>query len=145
MNQFTFALMPARVQSLLQRIEHEVGLHRTSDPPAHDMSREDVDDEGDVDEALPGRDVGEIGHPQVVRAISLELPVDPIQRVRRLGIRYGGALRPSPACPTQPTHQHRPLEGAARHSRAFSPQLAPDLVGAADLQVLFEHPLHLGQ
>src|SRR5438874_5566337 len=51
------------MQSLLQRVEHEVGVSRAGDTPADDAPREGVDDEGDVDEAGPGRDVGEVGHP----------------------------------------------------------------------------------
>ena len=52
-----------RVQRLLQCVEHEVGPHRAAAPPADDAPSEDVDDEGHVDKALPGRDVGEIADP----------------------------------------------------------------------------------
>jgi hypothetical protein len=48
MHQFAFALGTPRVQRLLQRVEHEVGLHGSTDPPADDTPREDVDDEGHV-------------------------------------------------------------------------------------------------
>lgn len=48
----------AGVQRLLERVEHEVRAGRGRRSPAHDPAREHVDDEGDVDEALPGRDVG---------------------------------------------------------------------------------------
>src|SRR5947209_13392449 len=58
MHQLAITLGTPRVQRLLQRVEHEVGLHGIADPPADDAPREDVDDEGHVHEALPGRDVG---------------------------------------------------------------------------------------
>ena len=46
----------------------------------------DIDDEGLVHEALPGRDVGEIGLPQLVRPGGDELPVYPVLRAwRRMG------------------------------------------------------------
>ena len=48
----------AFIQRLLQRIEHKVGLHGVADPPAHDAAREDINDEGHVQPALPGRDNG---------------------------------------------------------------------------------------
>jgi hypothetical protein len=50
-----------------------------------------------------------------------------------------------PSYTAQPGHPHQPLDGAARNLQALAQQLAPDLVGAIDLQVLVEHTLHLGQ
>lgn len=43
----------------------------------------DIDDEGLVHEALPGRDVGEIGLSQLVRPGGDELPVYPVLRAWR--------------------------------------------------------------
>jgi transposase len=57
-HQCPVTLTPTRVQRLLQRVEHEVGVHGRADAPADDVSREDIDDEVHVDKALPGRDVG---------------------------------------------------------------------------------------
>jgi IS30 family transposase len=54
---------PSLMQRLLQRIQHEAGVSRAGDAPADNAPREGVDDEGDVDEAGPGRDVGEVGYP----------------------------------------------------------------------------------
>jgi hypothetical protein len=75
-----------RVQRLFQRIEHEVGPHRAAYVPADDAPSEDVDHEGDIDETLPGRDIGEIADPQLVRPLGLELAVDPVKRTWRLRI-----------------------------------------------------------
>jgi len=52
------------VQGLFQRIQHEIGAGRAGHLPADDATGEDVDDEGNKDEALPGADVGEVRHPQ---------------------------------------------------------------------------------
>jgi hypothetical protein len=41
------------VDRLLQGVEHEGGLGRPADAPAHDVAGLDVDHEGDVDEAPP--------------------------------------------------------------------------------------------
>ena len=46
---------PALVQCLLQRVEDEPGAHRWRHAPAYDAAGKDVDDEGHVDIALPGR------------------------------------------------------------------------------------------
>jgi hypothetical protein len=63
---------PPIVQCLLQRIEHEARMRRARGPPAHDPAGVGIDDEGDVDEAGPGRDIGEVGEPQDIRSWRLE-------------------------------------------------------------------------
>jgi hypothetical protein len=55
------------MNGLFQGIEHEPGMGRAADPPAHDAAGEGIDDEGDVDEALPRRHIGEVADPQHVR------------------------------------------------------------------------------
>ena len=45
------------LQRLLEGIEDEPGMGSPRHPPADDPPREGVDDEGDVDKALPCRDV----------------------------------------------------------------------------------------
>jgi hypothetical protein len=39
-------------------------MRRAQGPPAHDPSSIGVDDKGDVDEAGPGCDIGEVGEPK---------------------------------------------------------------------------------
>jgi len=68
------------MQGLLQRIEHEAGVRRSRGPPADDPAGIGVDDEGDVDEAGPGRDIGEVGQPQDIRPWRLKLAIDVIER-----------------------------------------------------------------
>ncbi len=58
MDQLAITTSSTRVQRLLQRVQHEVGLYRTADPPADYVARENVDDEGHVGEPPPGRDIG---------------------------------------------------------------------------------------
>src|SRR4051795_7965065 len=72
----------AVVQRLLKSIEDEVRMRRPRHPPADNAAGEDVDDEGHVDEALPGGDIGEIRHPQGVRMRRPELPVPLVRRAR---------------------------------------------------------------
>ena len=72
----------ARVDRLLQRVEDEVGAQRGGHPPADDAPREHIDDEGDIDEPGPGRHVGEIRHPQLIRSRGRELPINEIGRSR---------------------------------------------------------------
>ena len=51
------------VARLLQRIEHEVGVHGTALAPTHNSAAEHVNDECHIDPTLPGRDVGEVRDP----------------------------------------------------------------------------------
>lgn len=76
---------------MLEGVEDQVGRHPRRCPPAHDASGEDVEDERDVDRAGPGRDVGEVSDPQLVRTRGPELPVDPTQRPLGRGVGDGGA------------------------------------------------------
>src|SRR6478735_265612 len=79
------AVLPrtAVVQRLLQSIKNEGGMGCPRHPPADNAAREDVDDEGGVHEALPGRHVGEIRHPQSIRLRRAELTVHLVRRARR--------------------------------------------------------------
>ena len=51
---------PAVMQCLLKSIEHEAGVCRAGHTPADNAPCVGVDDEGDVNEARPARDIGEI-------------------------------------------------------------------------------------
>ena len=44
------------MDGLLQRVEHEARVRRPADTPADDAAGEGIDDERDVDEALPCRE-----------------------------------------------------------------------------------------
>ena len=46
----------ALMKRLLERIENKAGVGRATDPPADDPLAKGVDDEGDIDEAGPGRE-----------------------------------------------------------------------------------------
>src|SRR5512140_3076423 len=64
---------------------------------------EHVDHEGHVQPALPGRNIGEITHPQLVGPRGVELALDAIQRARHRVLRYRGALLLAPAHPSRPS------------------------------------------
>jgi hypothetical protein len=87
---------PALVQGLLQRVQDEAGVRRAGDTPADNTPRKGVDEEGDIDEAGPGRDVGEVGHPQSVWTRRFELPIDAIERTRDRGTAIRGSDRLTP-------------------------------------------------
>ncbi len=131
----------ARVQRLFERIQNEVRAHRRTDAPTDDATGKHVDHERHVQPTLPCRDIGEVRHPKLIWALSLELPVDPVQRARgaRIGIRRANSLaancasqapaassaaRPCsvrPQCPpgssaSRPSAHRRPACWPARHA-----------------------------
>jgi hypothetical protein len=110
----------------------------------HNAAAEHVNDEGDIDPALPGRDVGEVRDPQLIGPISPELPVDAIKRARQLRISHCGALRLASAHALQALLAHQPLDGTTRHADTLPIELKPDLVCTIDLQVGAPHTLNLG-
>ena len=81
---------------MLQGIKDEVRAHGLADAPPHDASSVDIDHEGHVQPALPGRDIGEVRHPELVRAVGLELALDVIQRAACSGIEDCGSYLPTP-------------------------------------------------
>ncbi len=135
------ALRLTGVQGLLQRVENEVSVHGTAHPPADDAAGKNVDNEGDVQPALPSRDIGKVGDPQLIRAVGLELAIDPIQWARGRLVADSGADDLAAPGPLQAKAAHQSLDGATGYRDAFAVQLTPDLVGAVDLQIGLPDPL----
>ena len=133
----------ASVNRLLQRVEHEVRAHGGRHPPAHNASCKHVDDERDVDEAAPGRDIREVGDPELIRTGGHELAVDEVHgAAARTGVGRGDP-GPAPDGPGEAHRAHQARHGTTRHADAVPPQLLPDFPGAVDLLVLVIDPLNL--
>jgi len=60
---------------LFRSIEDEPGMRRPAHPPADNPARERINDEGHVDETLPGGHIGEVRNAKPVRRGSLDLAV----------------------------------------------------------------------
>jgi len=69
------AVLPARPDGLLERIEAQIRAQRAGCLPAHDHAGEGVDDECYVDVAGPSSHVSQIRQPQSVGRLSAEGPV----------------------------------------------------------------------
>jgi hypothetical protein len=129
----------AIMQSLLQSIEDKTSMRRSRHPPANDPAGEDIDDEGDVHKALPGRHVGEIRHPQHVRLRRPELPVHLVRRARRSLVSDGGPGLLAADGATQAHPPHQAFHRATGYHGAFPAKLPPDLAGAVDPEVGHVH------
>lgn len=62
-------------------IEDKVGAQRPGHAPAEEAARKDVDDEGDVHEASPGRHASEARDPELIRPGRGALTVDTLTTV----------------------------------------------------------------
>jgi hypothetical protein len=137
-------LWSAIVQSLLQGIEDETGMRRPADSPANDIAGVNVDDERDIDEPAPGRDIGKVRDPQPVGCRCMELTVDVIQRARCSLVTESGTYWLAADDPLQAHIAHQPLDGAAGNVEPFAHHLSPDLADAVNREVLGEHSSYLG-
>jgi hypothetical protein len=59
-------------------VDHELGLQIVAHRPPHDTTRPSVQHDGQVDEARPCRHAGDVRHPELVRLVGPEIPVDKI-------------------------------------------------------------------
>ena len=80
MNEAAAAGRPSVMERLFEGVQDEVGVGGPAGPPTDNPPGVCVDDEGDIDEAGPRRDIGKIREPQTVRRGSMELSVHVIQR-----------------------------------------------------------------
>ena len=112
-------------------------------PPAHDTPRIGVDDEGRVGEPPPRRHIGQVRHPQRIRAADLELPIHPVIGALALHHRVRGLRPPAPHRPLQPQPAHQPSHRATRHRDPFTAKLAPDLAHPVHPEGLGVHPADL--
>ena len=121
----------------LEGVDGEVRAQGLGDLPAHHHAGEHVDDEGGVDPAGVRLDVGEVGHPEAVGFVGMELAIDQVGRTVLALVGAGGDLvGPAPAGPGKAQLSHQSLDGAAGHPDALSVELGPDLVGSIDLEVV---------
>jgi len=87
MNHAGGALLPQRhVESLEHQLGAQIRLHR----PAHDASTEGVEYYRQIEKAGPGRDVGDIGHPEPIGRGRAEVARDQIRRGPRGALAHGG-------------------------------------------------------
>ena len=87
---------PALLHGHLQCLDYQLGAQVRRHRPAHDPPAEHVENDGQVEEADERRDVGDVGDPQAIRRVRLEVALDPIRR--RPGL-YISARRARPAAP----------------------------------------------
>lgn len=96
-------------QRHVQGIQHQLGAQVVLDRPADDLVRPDIQHQGEVDRARPGRHVRRVGDPQLIRSVRLELPLYQILVRSCRPIRRGGhhVVRRDDALEARFPHQSR--------------------------------------
>jgi len=137
-----FVPRPIR-DGLFERVQGQVAPQRARDTPAHDPPGEEVDHEGHVDEPAPGRHVGQVRHPDLIRAGGHEVALQQVAGATQDLFRDRGAELPSANRAPQAQLGHQAPDGAPGHGEALALQLLPDLPHAVHAEVLPPDPADL--
>ena len=78
---------PADGERAMERRQHELLPERRAGGPADHAPRREIENDGEIQPALAGRDVGDVTHPAAIRRRPLRRRELPRQRVRRDGMR----------------------------------------------------------
>ena len=79
---------PALRERHVERVEDELGAQMRRHRPADDAPAPRVEHDGEVEEAGPRRDVGDVGDPELVGPGRREVAVDEIGRGPRVAIAH---------------------------------------------------------
>src|SRR5215210_898884 len=138
------ALGTPALQRLLERVDDELSAEMVLERPANDATAVAVDDDREVQPALPAAQVGDVGNPQPVRRRRMEVALDEIvgdTNARDADRRAAPTSfdRAADACLA-----HQPLDPLPTDGDAVGAQVAVDpgrAVGAAARDMQLAHPL----
>ena len=131
------------MNGLFKGVENKTGMGRPTDPPAHNAARENINDKGDMNEALPCGDIGKVTDSEHVRCWCFELAVHLIQRTGLGLVRDRSPDFATTNDTLDPNVLHQPCHRASGNIEAFAAHLMPDLADPVDLVVLFPDARHL--
>ena len=119
------------------------GSQRCRRSPTDDESSEDVDDEGDIHEAAPRGNVGQVRDPELVRACGVEVALHEVHRASAARIRLRRLESTSTDRPLEAHFTHQTGHRASSHVAALTAQLTPDLAHAIHVKVLLPYTTNL--
>ena len=122
------AVRSAEAVGHLQRVEYKVVAHVSGDLPPDDLAAVTVEDEREVDEAVPGADVGEVRYPLLVRAGRGEVPLQQIAGELGRGLVLDRRAWPGAApIPNQALPAHQPRDAVTTDLDVAAFELLPGL------------------
>jgi len=134
----------ATTQRQVQGIEHELRAQMRRHRPADHATTPDIEDDGEIEETGPRRDVRDVGDPELIRPASSEPPLDQIGRWAGRGVPDRRVeLLPATHAP-QPCHAHQPRDALAPDVDPVGRQFGVHARGAVDPARLAVDDLDLG-
>ena len=124
---------PALGHGHLQGVEDELGAEMRRHGPADDPATPGVQHDGQVEEAGPGGDLGDVGDPELIRPFRHEGALHQVRSGSGGGIAPGGPDMSPPAHPRQRGPAHEARDPLAAHVDALRGQLGVDPVSYTHL------------
>ena len=110
----------APANSHAQRVEHEGSPHVIGGRPADHSSREQIDDDRQIEPTLPGPDIRDIGAPNPIGLSCLEFPVEGVLGNGLVVCGIGRDAEPLRSTREQAQFPHFPLDASLAHFPALS-------------------------
>jgi Protein of unknown function (DUF2699). len=101
----------------VQRRQHNIGMKRQRHRPAYDPPAEHIENDGEVEKAGPGWNIGDIGNPKPIGRFSLEGTLDKIGRLAA-AIAHGRGHKTAAADARQTGGFHQPGNALAADAQA---------------------------
>jgi hypothetical protein len=122
------------------------GTHVLAHRPADHFAGEQVEDHGQVEPALGGRDIGDVGQPNVIGSVRDKALVQQVfrHRQRMLAVSRADAKAARRPCPDA-VLTHEPGDPLAAGGLAFGAQLGVDARRPVSLAVPSMNPPDIGQ
>jgi hypothetical protein len=129
-----------------ERSDGEFGTHVIAHGPTNHLAGEQVEDHGQVEPALAGRNVGDIGQPDLIGLVGDKVLIQQVCRHREGMLAVGcahaiAARRPSP----ETVLAHDPLDPLAADGLTLGSQFGVDARRSVSFLVLCMNPPDIGQ
>ena len=137
---------PTLAEGHVQGVQNQLGSQMVGHRPADDPAAPDIHDDRQIEKSRRGRDVGDVGDPQLVRAGCLEVALHQIGRGSCLFVALRRDLIAAPAAGADQTGRaHQPGNPLAAVPLAGGPQLGMDTRCPIGLPRADVHRLDPGQ
>src|SRR5271165_2121944 len=109
----------ATIDRHVERFQNEFGAQMIGHRPADDAPAVSVKHDREIQEACPGRDVGDVGNPELVGPLGGELPIDEIGRWPCIAIANRCRRRFAPRSSVNTTFSHQPRNTLSGYRNTF--------------------------
>ena len=107
----------------VERVDHELFAHVIRHRPTDNATAEDVEHDGEIQEAAPCRDVRDVGDPELIRSIGGEAAFDKIGSWSSVFVAYGRNCGLAPRSPVNARIAHQSCNTLGADANAVVAQL----------------------